>query len=175
VKLVLIYGKPAVGKLTVARALSRQTGWRLFHNHLTVNLVLALHDFGTPEFVALRERIWSDAFHSAVAAKVPVLIFTFNPESTVPQRFVDELVSFVETAGGEVIPVELTASEDEIGRRLASKERISDGKHLDATRYCQLRDSGAFDSPAMPRPRISIDTSASGPEESARRIAALLA
>jgi hypothetical protein len=175
VKLVLIYGRPAVGKLTVARELARQTGWRLFHNHMTVNLVLALHDFGTPEFVALRERIWSDAFRSAVAAKVPVLIFTFNPESTVPQRFIDELVSLVEANAGEVIAVELTAGEDEIERRLGSKERLSDGKHLDGALYRQLRDSGAFDSPVMPRPRISIDTSASAPDESARLVAALLA
>jgi len=175
VKLVIIYGKPAVGKLTVARALARQTGWRLFHNHMTVNLVLALHEFGTPEFIALRERIWSDSFRSAMASKLPFLIFTFNPETTVPQRFVDELVSVVEADGGEVIPVELTAGEDEIERRLGSKERIRDGKLLDSTLYRQLRDSGAFDSPVMPRPRLSIDTSASDPEESARRIAALLA
>ena len=173
-KLVLIYGKPAVGKLTVARALTRQTGWRLFHNHMTVNLVLALHEFGTPEFIALRERIWSDSFRSAVAAKVPVLIFTFNPETTVPQRFIDELVALVEADGGEVIPVELTAGEDEIERRLGSKERIRDGKHLDSTLYRQLRDQGAFNTPVMPKPRLSIDTSATGPEESAGRIAALL-
>jgi hypothetical protein len=37
VKLVVLYGLPATGKLMVARELSRLTGLRLFHNHLTVD------------------------------------------------------------------------------------------------------------------------------------------
>ncbi len=35
--LVYLYGPPAVGKLTVATELQRLTGFRLFHNHLTVD------------------------------------------------------------------------------------------------------------------------------------------
>jgi len=34
-KLVFIYGPPAVGKLTVANALAKVTGFKVFHNHLT--------------------------------------------------------------------------------------------------------------------------------------------
>ena len=41
-RLVFIYGPPGVGKLTVATALATLTGYRLCHNHLTVNLVTAL-------------------------------------------------------------------------------------------------------------------------------------
>jgi len=41
-KLLFIYGRPAVGKLTVARAVAERTGGRLFHNHLAVNLALSL-------------------------------------------------------------------------------------------------------------------------------------
>ena len=37
--LVFIYGPPGVGKLTTARALAELTGFRVFHDHLTVNLV----------------------------------------------------------------------------------------------------------------------------------------
>ena len=37
-QLVFIHGAPAVGKLTVARELAALTGFRLFHNHLTVDL-----------------------------------------------------------------------------------------------------------------------------------------
>jgi replication-associated recombination protein RarA len=44
-KLLFLYGPPAVGKLTVAREVSALTGYRLFHNHLTVNLTLAVFDF----------------------------------------------------------------------------------------------------------------------------------
>lgn len=53
--LVVIYGPPASGKLTVAQELSAITGYKLFHNHLTVNAVAALFEFGTPEFTRLTQ------------------------------------------------------------------------------------------------------------------------
>jgi tRNA uridine 5-carbamoylmethylation protein Kti12 len=53
-RLVFIYGLPATGKLTVARELSSLTGFRLFHNHLAVDLLLSLFDFESEPFVALR-------------------------------------------------------------------------------------------------------------------------
>ena len=55
--LIFMYGPPGVGKLTVARELSQLTGYKLFHNHLVVNLVYAVFDFKTKPFVELREKI----------------------------------------------------------------------------------------------------------------------
>jgi hypothetical protein len=37
-----LYGPPGVGKLTVGTSLAALTGFRLFHNHLTVNLATAV-------------------------------------------------------------------------------------------------------------------------------------
>jgi replication-associated recombination protein RarA len=45
--LIFLYGPPGVGKLTVAQELAGMTGYKLFHNHLTVDLVYAVFDFGT--------------------------------------------------------------------------------------------------------------------------------
>ncbi len=174
-KLIFLYGRPAVGKVTVARELARLTGWRLFHNHLTVNLALALCDFGTPGFVALREQVWFAGFRRALADRLPVLIFTFNPENTVPQRFIDELCAEITAAGGEVIPVELTAPEAEIERRLGSESRRRDGKLNDVALYCRLRDAGVFDIPILPTPRLRLDTTTLAPAEAAARIAGLVA
>jgi hypothetical protein len=173
-KLVLLFGRPAVGKLTVARALAARTGGRLFHNHLTVNLVLSVFDFGTPGFIDLRERIWMAVFRRALADGVPLLIFTFNPENTVPQRFVDELFCEVKAAGGEVIPVDLEASESEIEARIGSASRRLDGKTLDVPAYRELRAAGTFKSPAVGPARLRLDTGKMGPAEAAARIAALL-
>jgi cytidylate kinase len=50
-ELVFIHGPAGSGKLTVARELSRMTGLRLFHNHLTVDAVTAVFDFGSEPFV----------------------------------------------------------------------------------------------------------------------------
>jgi hypothetical protein len=173
-KLLFLYGRPAVGKLTVARAVAALTGARLFHNHLTVNLALSVYDFGTPGFIELRERIWKTVFSHAVADRLPLLIFTFNPENTVPQRFIDELFADVRAAGGEIIPVELVASEDEIEKRLGSESRRAAGKTLDVKTYRELRAKGAFDSPVIAAPRLRIDTSALDVAAAAAQIAALV-
>jgi dephospho-CoA kinase len=49
-KLILIYGSPAVGKLTVANEIARQTDFKVFHNHLTIDAVEPVFEFGTPPF-----------------------------------------------------------------------------------------------------------------------------
>ena len=41
-KLILLYGPPAVGKLTIAKEIARLTGFKLFHAHLTSDLVEAI-------------------------------------------------------------------------------------------------------------------------------------
>jgi broad-specificity NMP kinase len=46
-RLIFLYGLPGVGKLTVARELAEFTGFKVFHNHLTVDLVGSVFDFGT--------------------------------------------------------------------------------------------------------------------------------
>jgi len=45
-QLVIIYGPEASGKLTIARALAQQTHFRLFHNHISVDVAKTLFDFG---------------------------------------------------------------------------------------------------------------------------------
>lgn len=43
-ELIFIHGPAAVGKLTVARELSRQSGVAVFHNHLVVDALLAVFE-----------------------------------------------------------------------------------------------------------------------------------
>ena len=76
-KLIFIYGAAAVGKLTVARELARLTGFRLFHNHLTVDLVSAVFDFGTEPFVKLREQIWLKVFREAALGETSLFRIAF--------------------------------------------------------------------------------------------------
>jgi hypothetical protein len=79
VNLLFLHGPPAAGKYTIARAVSDATGLPLFHNHLIVDAVHAVFPFGSPGFVALRERFWLDVIRAAVAENRS-LIFTFQPE-----------------------------------------------------------------------------------------------
>ena len=40
--LCLVYGPPAVGKLTVAKEIAARTGYRLVHNHVSIDPVLSI-------------------------------------------------------------------------------------------------------------------------------------
>lgn len=173
-KLLFLHGPPAVGKLTIAREVAARTGWRLFHNHLTVDLALSIYDFGTPGFVALREEIWLAVIRRALSDQLPGLIFTFNPENTVPQRFIDELFAEIPARGGTVIPIQLTASEAEIERRLASESRAAFHKLTDLDLYRRLRDNGAFATPMVRNSALVLDTGELAPAEVATRIVAFL-
>ena len=66
-----------VGKLTVAREIAKLTGFKVFHNHLAVDLVESVFEFGSQPFVELREKVWLAVFSQAVAANLDGLIFTF--------------------------------------------------------------------------------------------------
>ncbi len=171
-KLVLIHGGPAVGKLTVARELARLSGFHLFHNHLTVDLVGAVFEFGSEPFVRLREDIWLAVFREA-ARHDTSLIFTFAPEATVATDFVAKAVERVESAGGQIVLVELTCAEADLERRLTDPSRTAFGKLNAFEQYRDLKNAGAFTFPAIPSDLV-IDTSNTPPEAAARTIMNLL-
>ncbi len=76
-KLVFIYGPPAAGKLTVVETLATRIGFRVFHNHLTVDLASALFDFGTEPSTRFVEQLRLEAFEVAVREQLAGLIFTY--------------------------------------------------------------------------------------------------
>src|SRR6266446_10427073 len=166
--LVFLHGPPAVGKLTVARELSRLTGFPLFHNHLTVDLVSSLFAFGTPAFVSLREQIWLTAFAEAARSDLS-LIFTFNPERTVNEEFIQKTIDVIESAGGRVLFVELTCSQGELERRMEQPSRKEFGKLSSVDQYRSLKSEGAFEFPKLPN-GISLDTMNKSPADCARLI-----
>ncbi len=92
---IFLYGLPATGKLTVAQELATLTGYKLFHNHLAVDLLLSVFEFGSPQFVALREQIWLSVFESACQTQLPGLIFTFAPENTVRPEFISNTLEVI--------------------------------------------------------------------------------
>ena len=166
--LVFLHGPPGCGKLTVGRELAALTGYRLFHNHLVVDLLHPVFEFGSPPFVELREQMWLATFREAARAGVS-LVFTFAPERTVRPGFPEAAESCVHAEGGRTFFVSLTCSEAEIERRVAEPSRRSYGKLASTERYRELRDSGAFEFPPL-RADLTLDTGALTPLEVARRV-----
>jgi hypothetical protein len=169
-RLIFIYGLPATGKLTVARELSRRTDYKLFHNHLAVDLLLSTFEFGSVPFVELREEIWLSVFGQACRSQLTGLIFTFNPETSVRPTFVEQTVNIVTGSGGEVDFVELVCPLDELKRRIDSPARLQYRKLSSLSLFESLHSTGEFDTSHMPKPRLTIDTSLHGPVEAAIEI-----
>lgn len=169
-RLVFLHGPPAAGKYTIGREVAALTGFELYHNHLVVDDVLKLHAFGTPGFVTARDHAWRT--HLGAAARDPGrrLVFTFNPENTVPQSFIDWLFAEVPARGGHLHSVGLRLNEAAIEARLASEQRRGFRKLTDHALYRQLRDCGAFASPHIPRTDLLLDTEHSSAVDSAARI-----
>lgn len=167
-KLIFIHGAPAVGKLTVARELATLTGFRLFHNHLTVDLLSAAFDFGSGPFVQLREEIWLSVFREA-ARQDTSLIFTFNPERTVRERFIQDAIDVVNEAGGTIVFIELTCAENELEWRLGDPSRSEFGKLGSVEQYRELKEAGAFQFPKLPN-GITLDTTNQSPADTAKLI-----
>ena len=170
-KLIFIYGPAAAGKLTIARELGGKTGFPIFHNHLVVDMLLAVFEFGAPAFVEIREATWLQVMEHAAQDQLPGLIFTFAPERTVRPEFIGKLIAAVEKWGGEVLFVHLTCPEEELERRLENDSRAEFRKLRSLELYRQLRDDGARTFPPLPDSGLTIDTSKSEPNESAAKIA----
>lgn len=76
--LIFIIGPPAVGRMAVGHELAQRTGLKLFHNHLSIELVLRFFPFGSPPFDRLvrefRRRIFEEVADSDCLAAAPVTV-----------------------------------------------------------------------------------------------------
>jgi len=169
-RLVFIYGLPATGKLTVAQEVAAMTGYKLFHNHLVVDLLLPVFEFGSPPFVELREDIWLSVFNRASGTQTTGLIFTFAPEATVRPGFIQEATRVIGDGNGEVDFVELVCPVAELKRRLGNASRMNYQKLTSVELFEKLLAAGSFDVAHMPKPRLSIDTSVLSPVQAATLI-----
>ena len=173
-KLIFLHGMPGVGKLTVGTELAKLTGYKLFHNHLTVDLVTSVFEFGSQPFVELRERIWLDTFAQASASELEGLVFTFAFEKTVAEGFVEKVMRTVEANGGEVFLVRLHCDPAELEKRITNPARQKFGKLTSLELFKELNGHGAFVTPENLRDHFALDTTKTSPAESAKRIATQL-
>jgi hypothetical protein len=132
---IVIFGPPAVGKMTVGQELAKLTGYKLFHNHVTIDLVTDYFDFGTPQFSRLVREFRMRIIQEAAASDLPGLIFTmvWALDLDSDKQFIDELKGIVENEGGKSYFVELEADIEERLRRNKTENRLKHKKKLDFT------------------------------------------
>lgn len=173
-RVVILYGLPGVGKLTVANELARLGPYRVFHNHLVFDAVEALFSFGSPAFTELRERLWLDLLLRAVRERVGDVIFTIARDSSLDADFVIRVASALRQSGARVSCIGLHCSAAEHERRLASADRRRFGKILSIERFRELSQTGAFPPFAPPADAITIDTTGLSPSNAAAAVDAQL-
>ena len=140
-KLIFIYGPPAVGKLTVAKELEKLTSFKVFHNHLSVDLVEAVFQRGTPPFAQLIWDVRLQVFAKAAETGTEGLIFTMVYERG-RETLMARSASVVEEKGGEVCFVRLTCSRATLERRVGNEERKRYGKISSADVLDNFLDGG---------------------------------
>ena len=124
--LLLILGPPAVGKMTVGRAVADRSGYKLFHNHHTIELLLDVFDYGTPPFRTLNTEFRRRLLEEAATAGTD-LIFTFVMGMD-EQAEADYLERLVEPYGDRVAVVELVAGLDTRLVRNRTEHRLAEKK-----------------------------------------------
>jgi len=124
--LVVIFGPPAVGKMTVGHELTKLTGYKLFHNHMTVEPVLDIFAFGSPPYGRLVNAFRRMLMEEAVDSGLPGLVFTFvwGLELDSDHELVSSYVDLVESRGGRVSFVELYADQAERITRNTTEFRL---------------------------------------------------
>ncbi|MEM7346665.1 MAG: AAA family ATPase [Chloroflexota bacterium] len=166
----LIYGPPAVGKLTVARALAKLTNYKLFHNHLSVDLVTSIFERGTPSFSKMIVHIRSALLEEAAKVGVDGIIFTMVFE-TPRKSIIDHYVDLIEHNQGAVCLVHLYCAPDTLAKRVQSAERHKFGKITSPDLLSQvLRQLQNPFSSVPDYQSLSLDTGRLSPEETAQQI-----
>ncbi len=170
-KLIFLYGPPAVGKLTIAQELAALTGYRLFHNHLTVDLAQALFDFGTPAFGKYLDHLRMEAFETAAREGITGLIFTFAYSYPFDTFFVEDVAETVRENGGDVCFVQLICERAELERRVLAASRQNTHKIKTVEKLRALMDRREMLTPIPQVESLTIDTTHTPPPDAARRIA----
>ncbi|WP_339166189.1 AAA family ATPase [Paenibacillus sp. FSL R5-0341] len=125
-KFVIIFGPQAVGKMTVGQELEKITKLKLFHNHMTIELVTPYFSYGTPQGKRLVNLFRQEIFEEVAKSDLPGLIFTFVWAFDLKQdgEYIRQISELFASHGGQVCYVELEADASERLERNKSPHRL---------------------------------------------------
>ena len=136
-KFLCIVGDSAVGKMTVGQEIEKITDLTLFHNHMTIEIVLDIFkDFHVPAIEALRHSI----FETYTKTDLPGLIFTLQLAFDKPDdiAYLENLINYFESKNIETYIVELDATLEARLERNRTENRL---KHKASKRDVELSET----------------------------------
>jgi len=169
-KLVFIYGPPASGKLTVATELAKLTGFKLFDNHVSIQFVQSIFEFGSKTFRRLTSKYRLEMLEEASREGIDT-IFTFVYSKSEDDRFVKRVIQKIRLHGGNVCLVRLHCEREELVRRVGAAQRRRAGKVSTEKMLNDLFRRYDLDQEIPFHKSLSIDTTRRAPRNAARSIA----
>ncbi|QDO87493.1 hypothetical protein FNH13_03375 [Ornithinimicrobium ciconiae] len=132
-QLVVIFGPPAVGKMTIGRMIAERSEFRLFHNHAMIEPLLEVFDYGTAPFRhllrSLRQQVGAEA---AASGTDLILTYVWGLESQddveeiaeqiAPYVDREAVVSFVELAAGLDTRLERNRTEHRLAEKRSKRD-----------------------------------------------------
>lgn len=108
----LITGPPAVGKMTVGKELADRLGYKMLHNHDSIELALKFFYYGDPGFKKINEGIRSLVFETTSKSKeftgmIFTLVWAFNEQED--WDYVEKIRGMYKNNGWNFYIVELNA------------------------------------------------------------------
>jgi len=125
--LVIIIGPPAVGKMTVGLELEKLTGFRLFHNHVSIDVAAKFFAPEEPSFGRIIGTIRRVVMEEVAASRLWGLIFTYVWNFNDPRdaAAIMRCAEIFAAHGRQTYYVELEAAQDERERRNVSELRLA--------------------------------------------------
>ncbi len=167
-RLIYIYGPPASGKLTVATALASQTGFKLFHNHLTQDLAGVLYTEWNDMRRKLVDKLRLDVMEYAAQNNTDLIFTQYYTGNGQDIAFVNDTVEIIKRNGGTVKFVELTAPIGVLQKRVTNESRKPFEKAKDIETLQKHLDNSKYQS--VEYERLTIDSSKVEPDEASRNI-----
>lgn len=170
-KLIFLYGAPAVGKFTIAKELAKLLNIPLADNHSIVNPIARVFGWGHPEQQRLAHDFRVD-FFSTAAREGKSLITTSGGGGEYYDYLIQAIRDGVRKNGGDVIFVHLTAPKEVLLERVENTSRVEKFTIAEKEKLLALfeKNPDVFARAWVPD-HLEVDTSMHTPRESAEIIA----
>ena len=125
---IFLYGPPAAGKLTVAEKLSKLTGYKIYHNHLTVDFAIKIFPWGSAEYGELVTATRLKIVELAAKTKGRGLILTHCYGHPVDIPFIKKMCRIVKSADSRIYFYQIICDTDELFKRIGNRSRTGHQK-----------------------------------------------
>ena len=176
-KFVWIIGNAAVGKMTVGQELSKITDLRLFHNHMSIELVIDVFGSYIPSVIGkMRDLIFEEFAATDQKGMIFTYMWAFDHQGD--WNYVKRVSEIFEKQGAEIYYVELVAPQAVRLQRNETENRLrhkGSKRDVEASNQRLLNDDlrfrcESFEGEITFANYMKIDNSELTPEEVAQKI-----